>query len=129
MSEMTEYTFDGDIVSDLHKDAYGVRPGSAFWEIWTLSTDSQKQTIWDNLMDSLSYEIKAEDARKSAAILTTEAAIAAAMSLVKDSTREDAIRWMHDAEGTFGDIGHLEYRLGVPYGYLSGVRPGFKAVA
>jgi len=35
---MSQYTFDADIVSDLHKDAYGFRPREGFWNHWNLST-------------------------------------------------------------------------------------------
>ena len=28
--EMTQYTFDDSLISDLHKDAYGVRPTQTF---------------------------------------------------------------------------------------------------
>jgi hypothetical protein len=41
------------------------------------------------------------------------------------STRADAIRYLDEAYDCRGDISFLEYHLGVPYGYISGVKPGF----
>jgi len=51
------WTFDGDIVSDLHKDAYGFRPSQTWWEIWDSCLDSEKQKIWDDLLESLKASI------------------------------------------------------------------------
>lgn len=44
-------TFDENLVSDLHKDAFGYRPREYFWAEWNNSTDAQKQVIWDDLLD------------------------------------------------------------------------------
>ena len=37
------YTFDENIVSDLHKDARGFRPHAAFMEGWNQSSDDNNQ--------------------------------------------------------------------------------------
>ena len=42
MTEKT-YTFCEDSISDLHKDAYGMRPGEGFWQRWREATDDEKQ--------------------------------------------------------------------------------------
>lgn len=47
------YTYSDDIISDLHKDARGYRPGECFWEEWTQSLANAKQRIWDMLCDEL----------------------------------------------------------------------------
>ena len=44
---MTQYTFDDSLISDLHKDAYGVRPTQTFWTLWETMTPSQKQCEWE----------------------------------------------------------------------------------
>jgi hypothetical protein len=33
-------------------------------------------------------------------------------------TREQALRWVHEAEGSNGDDEYLCYLLGLPYGYF-----------
>lgn len=43
------YTFSEDNLSDLYKDAYGVRPRGAFWNEWSIATDDGKQRIWNRL--------------------------------------------------------------------------------
>jgi hypothetical protein len=47
MREMTQYTFDDSLISDLHKDAYGMRPTQTFWTLWESMTPSQKQCEWE----------------------------------------------------------------------------------
>jgi hypothetical protein len=47
------YTFDENIVSDLHKDARGYRPTEYFWEEWTQCGDDTRQAMWDNLCREL----------------------------------------------------------------------------
>ena len=47
------YTFDEREVSDLHKDAYGFRPTSTFWQEWQLSDMDGKQALWDLMIEDL----------------------------------------------------------------------------
>lgn len=118
------YTFDANIVSDLHKDAHGFRPKSLFWAEWNAASDDQKQRIWDGLIDDLNQSNIEEGLREQAAIAATEVRIQAIMATVVGSTREDAIRFLHDVYDTRGDVNFLEFELGVPYGYLTGQKPG-----
>jgi hypothetical protein len=46
-TEMTQYTFDDSLISDLHKDAYGVRPTQTFWTLWETMAPSEKQSEWE----------------------------------------------------------------------------------
>ncbi len=50
---MTTYTFDEQILSDLHKDAYGSSPSNGFWRQWSHSTMDEKQDIWDGILFDL----------------------------------------------------------------------------
>ena len=50
---MTKYTYSDDLVSDLHKDAWGHRPGEGFWFRWEIADQDAKQAIWDNLIDDM----------------------------------------------------------------------------
>ena len=114
------YTFDSNIVSDLHKDAYGFRPREYFWAEWTDADNDGKQRIWDELIEEMKASDDEEKRRQQAAIAATEVRIQAIMATVVGSTREDAIRFLDDVYDTGGDINFLEFHLGVPYGYLCG---------
>jgi hypothetical protein len=46
------YTFDAQIVSDLHKEAHGCRPSSFWWQCWNESGDEERQREWDDLLDT-----------------------------------------------------------------------------
>lgn len=117
---MEKYTFDANIVSDLHKDAYGYRPREWFWRQWNGCGDQGKQEIWDELLADLSDAVATEKAREAAAIVDVEKRIAQIIDMVDGSTREDAIRFLDDAYDTRGDVNFLEFHLGIPYGYLTG---------
>lgn len=89
------YTFDGKIVSDLHKDAYGYRPSEYFWAEWNNSSDADKQHIWDRLLQELQISMELEAQQEIAAINAFELEIANALDLGAPS-REDAVRWIVD---------------------------------
>lgn len=114
------YTFDENILSDLYKDAYGIRPRSEeFWSEWESADNDGKQRIWDRLVDALGASIREEKKRQEKAINMLEDRIAFMRSTVIDCTREDAIRYLDDIYECGGDRAYLEYCLGVPYGYFS----------
>jgi len=116
----TQYTFDEDILSDLYKDAYGFRPREEFWSGWNLATADKKQQIWDSLIATAESEAAREREQQLAAEASVEGRIESMMQTVRGCTREDALRYLHDAYDTSGSVEHLEYCLGVRYGYLSG---------
>lgn len=55
-----EYTFDDATVSDLHKDAYGFRPGATFMQAWKGMSPDAKQGMWDFLCSELESEMERE---------------------------------------------------------------------
>lgn len=111
------YTFDDNIVSDLHKDAYGFRPGESFWRNWAVFNPEQKQAMWDSLCDTLERETQYERERQERAEHDVEVRIQQLMS-AGAKTRAQAVRWLDEAEETNGDIEYLEYKLGLRYGYF-----------
>ena len=117
--EMRNYTFDENILSDLHKDAHGIRPGEYFWADWEAQDNDGKQRIWDNLLDDLDRSIENEREAQQEAIYDLEDRIRFIINTCS-CLREDAIRHLHDAYNTNGDVEYLEFNLGVPFGYLSG---------
>jgi hypothetical protein len=121
-----QYTFDENIVSDLYKEAYGFRPREYFWSEWEEATNDRKQAIWDDLLDTADREAEREREMQIEAEHDVEDRIRFMMSTVAGCTRENAIRYLHDAYNTNGDTEYLEFNLGVRYGYLSGsLKVGF----
>lgn len=125
MNANTNYTYCDDLVWDLHKDAYNHRPSQGFWEAWAAMTPDQKQEQWDRMIDAMNLSIKEEQEQQRRAIVDLEDRIKCMQSTIVGSTREDCIRYLHDVHQTNGDTEFLEYHLGVPYGYLSGRKPGW----
>lgn len=112
------WTFDEDIVSDLHKDAFGFRPDVYWWREWHLSTNAAKQEIWDSLLVALQYSILEEQEREERCIQQFENWVAALLqSGARD--RDMAIRWIAESHQVNGDREFLCHLLGIPYGYLN----------
>ena len=91
------YTFDENIVSDLHKDARGFRPTEYFWEEWTQSPDYAKQQIWDSLCRELSETMDRERLAQDMAMMQLHQRIRGTMLLgAKDEVQ--ALKWIMEAE-------------------------------
>ena len=114
---MTKYTFDSDIVSDLHKDAYGFRPRENFWEFWTSATDDEKQTEWDSLLQALEQSIARDKEEQSRSVAAFEQHVTNTMCMGAGD-RETALRWIMDASICNGDWDFLCYEYGLPYSYF-----------
>lgn len=125
--ETRNYTFNADVLSDLHKDAYGFRPSESFFREWDLLDNEGKQDLWDILVETVADSIQREREYQRMAIAEFEGWVKMTMKIVQDSTREDCIRMLHDAHSTHGDVEYLEHCLGVPYGYISGRKAGWLA--
>ena len=113
------YTFDENIVSDLHKDARGYRPDAYFWEEWTQCGDDTRQAMWDNLLVELEQANDREAQEQIAAINAFELEIVNALE-VGARSREDAVRWivqsldLDDVDLMYGGSA-ICYRKGLPY--------------
>lgn len=94
---MMQFTFDENIVSDLHKDAYGFRPRGMFWTAWDQMSDAEKQAEWDSLLLALELELEREEEAKVAAEDRWHRMVIEAMKATGGS-EEDVIRWLWDAE-------------------------------
>ena len=91
------YTFDDNIISDLHKDARGFRPSEYFWEEWTQSPDNVKQIIWDNLIDELDESMKQQKKDEARALVEFRKIVAAQMKFC-DVKWTKAVEYLCDAE-------------------------------
>ena len=113
------YTFDEQIVSDLHKDARGFRPSEYFWEEWSQCGDDTRQSMWDNLLE----ELAAETARQKDAYARAEIQFHQRVQGTMLAGAEDeltAIRWILEAEQiTKFDLAYgsdyVAWHFGLPY--------------
>ena len=102
---------------DMYKDAYGVRPRGIDTSAWTLEQFEAEfrqlgMTIADNEIERKESEERAmHDFETRVQMLLSAGA--------KD--REQALRWIHEAEGSDGDDEYLCYLIGLPYGYFRSV--------
>jgi len=113
------YTFDEQIVSDLHKDARGYRPSEYFWEEWSQCGDDTRQSMWDNLLE----ELAAETARQKDAYARAEIEFhqrVQGMMLIGAKDELTAIRWILEAEAlskfdlAYGSD-YVAFHFGLPY--------------
>jgi hypothetical protein len=112
------YTFDEDIVSDLHKDAWGFRPSSYWWYRWNEGSDASKQSMWNSLIVDLEVAMANQKAAYDDAKSEYEARLAEYISIgAKD--RATAIRWLvqslelTEADKWYG-AEYICYTLGLP---------------
>ena len=115
---MTKYTYSDDLVSDLHKDAWGHRPSEKFWFHWEIADKDAKQAIWNNLIDDM-VKNDAEEARIKAENASNLA------KRIKDTCKlgaknyRTAIRWILQAdeleEDQYYEGGHLAWEFNLAY--------------
>jgi hypothetical protein len=113
-------TYDIYSFSDLHKDAYGRRPGNYYYEWLENSTDAERQAEWDFLCRTADQRELDRLQEEADALVRLEAQLAKTMA----DNRVDmatAIRWLDDAYSTNGDYQFLDYYLGVKYGTIEGM--------
>jgi hypothetical protein len=104
------YTFDENIVSDLHKDARGYRPTEYFWEEWTQCGDDTRQAMWDNLCRELEETMDRErKAEARAALALTERL--EQMYELGAKTEVQALKWIMEAE----EFDDSDLRYGASY--------------
>jgi hypothetical protein len=91
------YTFDAQIVSDLHKDARGYRPDAYFWEEWNQCGDDTRQAMWDNLLVELEQETARQKAAEAKALEDFRAQIKSMRKLGAETERQ-AIKWIFHSQ-------------------------------
>jgi len=112
---MTQFTFDAELYSDLHKDAYGFRPrGSRFYD--EDCSDEDRQWLWDRALEDLDSRIEEDRRREEEAVRSFEASLVRAQEMGA-ADRATAIRWAVQAGGyeQEWDAGYICYCLGLPY--------------
>jgi hypothetical protein len=113
------YTFDENIISDLHKDAYGFRPCQGFWASWDSMDDDEKQAEWDSLIEACNRAIQEEEEQQARAITRFEALVQKTIE-TGAGNRETALAWIIDAcpSARGNDWDFLCWEHGLPYGYF-----------
>jgi len=91
------FTYSDDIISDLHKDAYGFRPSQRFFEDWAEYTPAEKQECWDMLCEEMERSMKEQAESEAAALVEFRKIVAAQMALC-NVTWTKAVDYLADAE-------------------------------
>lgn len=99
---------------DMYKDAHGVRPRGIDTSNWTEEDFLKEFEYLGKVIDQEEARRKQDEERAmhdfEMRVLNLQ------MSGAKN--REQALRWIHEAEDTNGDDEYLCYCLGLPYGYF-----------
>jgi hypothetical protein len=111
--EMTELEQAIEIYSDMHKDAYGFRPRFDYSNYTLEQFDAEFKTM-SKIIEQADIERKYNE---SNAVKRFENQLASMMQ-VGAQTREQALKWIHDAEQSGGDNDYLAWLLGLPYNYF-----------
>ena len=101
------YTYCDDIISDLYKDVYGVRPREAFYADWNICTPAEKQKTWDEYCDTIEQQIAEQKVREAYCIARFEDRIKDVIGLGAGD-RTTALRWISQQE-TFYHIQDVEH--------------------
>lgn len=102
--------------SDMHKDAYGFRPRFDYLD-WSLA---DFETEFEYLGYLIQRRIDDDNAAYDAAAVRMESLIENTIALGAGS-RENAIRWLMDADNVSGDIEYFCYLNGLRYGYFNSI--------
>ncbi len=99
---------------DMYKDAHGVRPRGIDTSNWSEEDFLKEFEYLSKVIDQ--EEALRKESEDKAAHDFEMRMLNLMMSGAK--TREQALRWVHEAEGSDGDDEYLCYLIGLPYGYF-----------
>lgn len=113
--ELTERDELLSIISDQHKDVYGMRPRGIYNDL------PYKELV--KVADSLNEQVKqaiADDERAEAAAILRFVAKLDEFRSLGAADEATAYRWYLQAEDLLDEMtDYVEYKFGLPYGYLS----------
>ena len=123
------FTYSDDIISDLHKDAYGFRPSQRFFEDWAEYTPAEKQECWDMLCEEMERSMKEQAAAETAALVEFRKQVAETMKFCNCNWK-DAVRFLADAEGDDIDcdqyFDYFLWKQGIGYNDRAKIRKLYK---
>ena len=92
------FTYDEELFSDLHKDAYGFRPRiHNFYE----STPEEKQKIWDATILDMNAAQEAKEARTAIKLEEFKAEVDMVINTFGAEDRATALKWITDGDRFF----------------------------
>jgi len=94
------YTFDENIVSDLHKEAYGFRPREGWWNMWAAFNADQKQATWDSLIADLGDAIEQQEQQEAQALVNFRKLLKTTMATCNVDWK-NALRILMEADTEF----------------------------
>ena len=108
------FTYCDDIISDLYKDVYGVRPREAFYADWNNCTPAEKQKTWDEYCDTIEQQIADQKVREAYCIARFEDRIKDVIGLGAGD-RTTALRWISQQETFYHiqDVEHFVWEQGI----------------
>ena len=108
------FTYCDDIISDLYKDVYGVRPREAFYADWNNCTPAEKQKTWDEYCDTIEQQIAEQKVREAYCIARFEDRIKDVIGLGAGD-RTTALRWISQQETFYHiqDVEHFVWEQGI----------------
>lgn len=102
------------IVWDMFKEAHGIRPRHLNL---AAMTEAELEAECQHLQKEIERAEKARREAEKGAVRDFEARIGEMINLGA-KTRETALRWIHEADGSNGDDEYLCYINGLPYGFF-----------
>jgi len=125
------FTYSDDIISDLHKDAYGFRPSQRFFDDWAEYTPAEKQECWDMLCEEMDRSMKEQAAAEAAALVEFRKQVAATMKFC-DCNWKKAVEFLADAEDCDIDcdqyFDYFLWKQGIGYSDRAKIRKLYKEV-
>jgi len=125
------FTYSDDIISDLHKDAYGFRPSQRFFDDWAEYTPAEKQECWDMLCEEMDRSMKEQAAAEAAALVEFRKQVAATMKFC-DCNWKKAVEFLADAEDDDIDcdqyFDYFLWKQGIGYSDRAKIRKLYKEV-
>jgi len=94
------YTFDENIVSDLHKEPYGFRPREGWWNMWAAFNADQKQATWDSLIADLDDAIEQQEQQEAQALVNFRKLLKTTMATCNVDWK-NALRILMEADTEF----------------------------
>jgi hypothetical protein len=120
MSNFNARDFVNDsLFSDMHKEVYGSRPGGSTYAHWYQMSEAELIAERDYLIAGCERACDEERQRSKLAAEHFEVVVAAVIASGAGD-RATAIRWIAQSEGCEGDYEHLEWRMGIDFGYIAG---------
>lgn len=108
------YSYADELISDLHKDAYGFRPRGVYMQDWKDMTPGEKQAEWDHLCQLVEA---GEQARKLAEGEAYDHWCTHILKLTLEHgvSHAQAVKQDMRARGADSDIGYYCYLLGLSF--------------